>query len=78
MDRTFEQYRVVGSAPIVDSQTGADVDPGGIVNLDPNPYTRTLATGEVQEVAGVNIRALLGGGHIAPIEVPATGKDPKK
>lgn len=78
MDRVFEQYRVVGSTAIVDSQTGADVDPGGIVNLDPAPYTRTLATGEVQEVAGVNIRALLGGGHIAPVEAPGTGKDAKK
>jgi hypothetical protein len=76
-DRTFEQYKVVGRAAIVDGKTGLDVITGGVVNLDPEPYMRRLATGEVQEVAGVNVQALVAAGHIAPLE-PAPVKVEKK
>lgn len=74
-DRTFEQYRVVGRALIADGKTGEDVGKGGVVNLDPEPHTRRLATGEVQEVDGVNVQALLSAGHIAPLEAaPVKGE----
>jgi hypothetical protein len=67
-DRTYQQFRVVGRCDIVDSKTGEDVSPGGIVNLDPEPYTRRFVTGEVQEVPGVAIQPLIAAGHIAPLE----------
>lgn len=82
-DRTYEKYRVVGTSEIQDSRTGEFVGTGGVVELDPNPSKKLLVTGEVQEFAGVQIRALLHGGHIAPLEddQPAkvdTTKEPKK
>jgi hypothetical protein len=80
--RTFEKYKVVGTSEILDSRTGEFVGPGGVVELDPNPSRKPLVTGEVQEFAGVQIRALLHGGHIAPLEddKPAepTADKPKK
>ena len=66
--RTYEQYRVIGRCEIVDSKTGDPVATGGVVNLDPEPFTRRLVTGEVQDLPGVNVRALLAAGHIAPLE----------
>ncbi len=75
--RTYQQYRVIGRCAIVDSKTGEDVGKGGIVNLDPEESTRTFVTGEVQDVPGVNVRALLAAGHIAPLK-PTLGEDEKK
>lgn len=77
-DRTFQQYKVVGRCAIVDSKTGEDIAPGGVVNLDPEDSVRTFETGEVQDVPGVNIRALLAAGHIAPLDKPAGDKDTGK
>ena len=72
--RTYEQYTVVGRCEILDSKTGEFVGPGAVVNLDGEDHVRTLESGERQEVAGVNIQALLAAGHIAPLVALAKDK----
>jgi len=72
--RTYQQYTVVGRCEILDGKTGEFVAAGGVVNLDGEDHVRTLESGERQEVAGVNIQALLAAGHIAPLVALAKDK----